>query len=113
MLDGRIVLVYNTARSGWEIPGGKLNDGETQFECAKRELLEETGLISGDMVFICSYLVEKGGHKMKGNIFGCEIAAFEPVPDGAETSGVGLFKDCPTNVTMEDGFLQYIFKKLS
>lgn len=113
MLDGCIVLVYNTARGGWEIPGGKLKEGESQLECAKRELLEETGLISGEMVFICSYLVEKGARLMKGNIFGCEIAAFEPVPDGTETSGVGLFKDCPKKVTMEDGFLQYVFKKLS
>jgi len=112
LLNGRLVLVYNLARKGWEIPGGKLKNGETQLECAKRELLEETGLVSGDLVFICSYLVEKDGRQMKGNIFGCEITAFEPVPDGIETSGVGLFKNCPNKVTMDDGFLQYAFKEL-
>ncbi len=112
MLSGRIVLVYNVARGGWEIPGGKQEVGESQQECAQRELYEETGLSSGEMVLLCSYLVEKDGRQMNGNIFGCEITAFEPVPDGAETSGVGLFKDCPLKVTMDDGFLQYIFKKL-
>jgi ADP-ribose pyrophosphatase len=28
----------------WEIPAGKLDKGEQPFECAKRELTEETGL---------------------------------------------------------------------
>lgn len=29
-----------------EIPAGKINEGEDPFECGKRELLEETGLIA-------------------------------------------------------------------
>jgi len=27
----------------WEVPAGTLGDGEEPFECAKRELIEETG----------------------------------------------------------------------
>lgn len=110
--DRRIALVYNASRRGWEIPGGKQVEGETPLDCAKREFHEETGLKSGNMALICRYLIEKDGRLMRGNIFGCEITSFEPVPDGNEISGVGLFKDCPLKVTMDDGFIQYIFKKL-
>ncbi len=29
----------------WDIPGGRIKPGETQFEALKREVLEETGLL--------------------------------------------------------------------
>lgn len=35
-----------------EIPGGMVDEGETARECAKRELLEETGYASGDLLFL-------------------------------------------------------------
>lgn len=45
--DGNVVLVREY-RHGcrdyvWQLPAGKINDGETAMEAAKRELLEETG----------------------------------------------------------------------
>jgi ADP-ribose pyrophosphatase len=33
----------------WEIPAGTLNSGESPLECAKRELIEETGYSAGKM----------------------------------------------------------------
>ncbi len=35
-----------------EIPAGKLNEGETPLECAKRELLEETGLMADKWEYV-------------------------------------------------------------
>jgi L-threonylcarbamoyladenylate synthase len=48
MLNENTVLLvkqYRYAASGfiWEIPAGTLNPGESPLECAKRELIEETG----------------------------------------------------------------------
>ena len=39
----RFLMVYNPRRKGWEMPGGKLETGETSEEAAVRECLEESG----------------------------------------------------------------------
>jgi 8-oxo-dGTP pyrophosphatase MutT (NUDIX family) len=40
--DGRVLLVYNE-RDEWELPGGRLEIGETPPQCVAREITEETG----------------------------------------------------------------------
>jgi 8-oxo-dGTP diphosphatase len=46
--DGRVLMAERTARQiaagFWELPGGKIEPGETAAAAAARELLEETGL---------------------------------------------------------------------
>lgn len=40
---GRVLLACND-RDEWELPGGRLEEGETLEACVEREILEETGL---------------------------------------------------------------------
>lgn len=54
--EGNVFLVqqyrYGASRFLWEIPAGKLEKGEDPFECAVRELEEETGFIGGDYQYL-------------------------------------------------------------
>jgi 8-oxo-dGTP diphosphatase len=40
-----VALVYRASRSDWSFPKGKLEPGETELYCARREVEEETGLV--------------------------------------------------------------------
>ncbi len=42
--DGTVLLVHRPRYDDWTFPKGKANDGETDEECAVREVHEETGL---------------------------------------------------------------------
>jgi len=41
--DPGFLMVYNQKRKGWEMPGGKIEGGETVECAAEREYLEESG----------------------------------------------------------------------
>jgi 8-oxo-dGTP diphosphatase len=42
--DGRVAVVHRPEYDDWTFPKGKADPGETDEECALREVLEETGL---------------------------------------------------------------------
>ncbi|SDB68974.1 NUDIX domain-containing protein [Butyrivibrio sp. INlla16] len=41
-------------RLEWEIPAGKIEEGESPEEAARRECIEETGCSLKDVSFLCS-----------------------------------------------------------
>lgn len=111
-LGSKVVMIFNNSRSGWEFPGGKIKGKEAPLACAERELAEETGLLAGDMSYICTYAVEKLSTLYTGYICACKIPVFNPSLRSRETSGVGLFSICPSQPSMKDGFAQYIFGRI-
>lgn len=55
LTEGQEVLLIKQYRHGaqkiiWELPGGAVNDGEEPIHAAKRELLEETGYTSDNII---------------------------------------------------------------
>lgn len=46
--DGKKILLLKNAKGLWSLPGGHAKQGETPWECAKREVKEETGHKAND-----------------------------------------------------------------
>lgn len=62
--DPRVVLVYQFRHAAngyvWEIPAGRLDPGEAPEDCARREMLEETGYSAGRIDHIASVYTTPG-----------------------------------------------------
>ena len=52
--DGEFLVLKNSFRDwGWELPGGNVEPSENYIEAAKREALEEAGVVIKNLVPIC------------------------------------------------------------
>ncbi len=56
----------------WELPAGRLDQGETPLQAAKRELKEETGLKAKTMTKLASFFVSPGFLEEKMTVFVAE-----------------------------------------
>ena len=85
----RFLMVFNTKRKGWEMPGGRIEEGETAEEAVRREFLEEAGysidildvVDIGHCIVCACLLLEKVNHspEMVSELFTCipENIAFD------------------------------------
>lgn len=91
--DDRGVLLLRRHRFvtdtwGWEIPGGRIDPGETAEEAAAREALEETGWRPGPLRPLFSYHPIGGLSDQRFHVFAAEGATYERGPDGVEAERV-------------------------
>jgi 8-oxo-dGTP pyrophosphatase MutT (NUDIX family) len=84
--DGGQKLKYliNRSRSietGWEIPKGRMEPGETEVNCAVRELCEETGVAHNDYVVLHNIKPICTSHEDESNIYKCKyyVGSYNPI----------------------------------
>jgi len=93
--DGRVLLVENE-RKEWELPGGRIEIGETPQQCVAREIVEETrwSVTTGPLLDAWMYHVHPGRHVFVV-AYGCYphvAGSVDPVLSD-EHSTIGLFAE--------------------
>lgn len=97
-MDGdSFLMVHNERRDGWEMPGGKVETGETSEEAAKRECLEESG-----------YEVTVIGSRNIGHCDVCACRLGKKVSKGEMTSR--LFDELPTDLSFDTDEYEEVIK---
>ena len=85
-------LMVRHARRSWEMPGGKVNPGESPEAAAVREFHEETGYDVGSL----RVLEVEGKGLVYSGIVGKKLAI---TPDAHEIAGVGFFQELPKELS--------------
>jgi 8-oxo-dGTP diphosphatase len=100
--DEKWIFVRHNKRSTWEIAGGHIEEGESSFEAAGRELMEETGAIKFNLVCIATYSVTIDGETGWGRLYIANVFEIGPIPDISEIAEIVLSDHLPENLTHPD-----------
>lgn len=96
-----VVLSVRSDLWGWELPGGRLQPGETATEGLCREVFEETGLCVEVESLVGEY-IRTGFFGHRSRVYRCRVRAGEQVEPGArsETLAAAWFdpKNLPTTI---------------
>lgn len=87
--NDQVVIIdqYRHALDQWllEFPAGAVDDGETSLEAAKRELLEETGFLADEWMYMGNYYMNEGISSAKCDLYFARCSKREEVrPDQTE-----------------------------
>lgn len=86
--DDEILLIeskrYTVMRLEWEVPAGRIEDGETKEDAARRECLEETGCQIKDLRFLCTHNPANGMSDCVCHVFAARVQSESPEFDHNE-----------------------------
>jgi 8-oxo-dGTP pyrophosphatase MutT (NUDIX family) len=86
-----VLLVLSRFRKVWELPGGRIDAGETPREAAIRELIEESGCVARHVRWLGVVEVNDGGAHF-GALLYCEVDDVAENFSNAETAGIDYWR---------------------
>jgi 8-oxo-dGTP diphosphatase len=104
------IFVRHNKRTTWEIAGGHIEDGETSYEAAGRELMEETGALKFRLECIATYSVKKEGETGWGRLYLANVTELGQIPDMSEIAEIAILDKLPENPTHPD-IQPHLFRK--
>ncbi len=78
---------YTVGRIEWEIPAGKVEEGETISDAARREAMEETGCSLKDLRYLCSQNPANGMSDCVCHVFAARVEEEGDIKDIDEVAG--------------------------
>ena len=95
---GKWVLSKHKKRDTWETQGGHIENGESAYDCASRELFEESGITDAMLYPICDYCGYDDEGSANGVVFAAVVDSIGTLPD-SEIKSIGLFDIIPEDLT--------------
>ena len=77
---------YTVGRLEWEIPAGRVEDGEAKEDAARREAMEETGCTLKDLKFLCSQNPANGMSDQVCHVFAAKVDSEGSIQDVDEVA---------------------------
>lgn len=110
--DGKTIIaveprVFTKTTVGTGLPAGYIEEGETPIEAAKRELLEETGYTSDNLIEVGSFYQDQGCSSAFNHYFiafNCKKVSVQKL-DGSEFIKYFLVDDNELNELLETGYI--------
>ena len=96
------IFVRHNGQTGWEIAGGHIEEGESPYCAAARELTEETGAERFSLECVATYSVASDEYLGYGRLFLAVISALGDIRDKAEIAEIMFSDILPSDLTYPD-----------
>lgn len=104
---GELLFIRHKER-GIELPGGKIEKGETPLAAAVREVYEEAGASLREIHLIGQYILPNYKPELVKNIYVAEVEELIPHPTDTDSLGPVQFHPTPTDVKEDERFSDYM-----